>query len=135
MLTLLETTTAIKTLNTDQDVIINACTKILVSHFLKGADQEANINAVATAIMKTYGTELDPVQFMMSCCRVLGISAGVLVDVGKEAELMEHLHKAIVIDYIQTLGNKFKEKLKDNPIEALASLLKIVEQIEARSKR
>jgi hypothetical protein len=133
MLTLLETTNAIKALDTDKDVIINACIEMLISHY--HPDGERNESSVSKAIVKTYAPLLQPEEFLFCAARVLSLSAIILVKEGAEAEMLSTLHKMIHREYMGALIPMLKKRFEKDPAKALQGLMTMIRTFHEEAEK
>jgi hypothetical protein len=125
VLTILEAYNAIKALDTEPDIIANACKKIL------GQDrkEEDDPNTIAKEIILTYCDRLNPGHFVAALAVATGIAAGVSAEDGKEPDLIVNIQDVIVEQMVKVKVSKLRKLAETDPKAAVEQLLKQLSKI------
>ncbi len=122
MLTILETYTAIKSLDTEPDIITNACKKVL------GQDrsEDDDPNTIASEIVLTYYNRLNPDEFVAALSVATGTAAGLAAKRGKEVELLRNITKVIMEQMMEVRVKKIKDLAKKDPRAATEEMMQLL---------
>ena len=132
MLTLLETITAIKSLETEPDVIISACTKILkpsAEDALATLDPEV----LAIHIAEAYKEASLP-NFMIACNLLVGRIGGLTCEAGKEGELIAGLTGQMSVAFAEACAHRFEKLLSEDPEKASLMISALMEMARPKPK-
>lgn len=122
MLTLPETITIIKSLDTAPDIIAQACNKILGKD-----DKYEDAEDLATLIFHAFEPRVaDPGDLMLAGVIIAGRIAGASVKPDKMHELVDGLRKIFIQYMSEALTNRFHKNLKRDPEEAIELLREIL---------
>ena len=129
MLTLLETTDAIRALDTDNDIIRQACLQV------------ANVTSTVTNAKELEDKILDDYLFNPNSALTIpdfisGLTACVVVTLtascyeGQEVQLLHDYQKQFVSDYAESLMILMRKKTKNNPAEAIERMVNLIRQFK-----
>lgn len=125
MLTLLETTEAIQTLNTESDIIAGACRKIL------GQDKEApqEPHDILIEILDTYLDKVPPKHLCIAGALLAGRVAGAMVNPGAEIEVTKNLSELIFNEILEVSHIRLNRLAKTDPNTAVQNLITQLQQV------
>lgn len=121
MLTLFETTKAIKSLDTPEDVIKEACRQVL------NQDQDKSSlshHELAKDISLTYYKKVKLADLMIAAAIITGHIAGVISKAGEEKALLDGLYGFIKDEFVEAISTRLLEKFRGDPEAALNDLLR-----------
>ena len=127
MLTLFETINAIKTLDTELDIIRNACQKIL-----KPGETPDRMTAeqIAIEIATGYTDKTDgPNTLLVALAMALTSTAIVVAIEGKELEMLRTIHDVINDLFIEMFTKRLEKKFEGKPELMFGALIKLMEDI------
>lgn len=129
MLTILETYTAIKALDTEKDIIEGACRKVL------GLDKEAPLTEelIAAEIIRTY-MNIPPSKLLVSSALVVGILAGLTAKPGHEGNCLNAIMELIADKFAQSSATRLNSLVKENPAAAAEQLMEMLSSISKTLK-
>lgn len=122
MLTILETYTAIKSLDTEPDIITNACKKVLGL----GRSEDDDPNTIASEIVLTYYNRLNPDEFVAALSVATGTAAGLAAKRGKEVELLRNITKVIMEQMMEVRVKKIKDLAEKDPRAATEEMMQLL---------
>ena len=125
MLTLLETFEAIKSLDTEPDIIASACKKVL------GQDHEApqEPHDIAQEILNAYIYKVPPKNLCIAGALVAGRLAGAMVKQGKEIEITKSLSEIIFNEMLEVSHRKLTKLAETDPEAAIKGLIAQLQQV------
>jgi len=132
MLTLQETLTAIKSLDTDASVIASACAKIL-----KPEDERSynDYPDLAKAIFLDYKDKArDGADLMLAFVHGAAIVGAMVVTPGNETKLLDKLHEILTSSFMRACVGRLDEFLKNDPDKAQLMLQSIVDSVFDKAK-
>lgn len=118
MLTLLETIAAIKALDTEPDVIRNACNKVVDPKARDLLPLNANAKAITVDICTRYQDLEEKGDLIIALCASLGTAAGLAVKPGKEVTLLSSLLDKVTSSYAHSITSR-----NHNPFDLLQQLM------------
>ena len=129
-LTILETYTAIKALDTEKDIIEGACRKVL------GQDKEAPLTEelIAEEIIRTYMNRIPPSKLLVSSALVVGILAGLTTKPGHEGNCLNAIMELIADKFAQSSATRLNSLVKENPAAAAEQLMEMLSSISKTLK-
>ena len=131
MLTLLETTQAIKALKTDKSILIQACQNVLTNRSPESTPYTSD--SLAREITLLYHTQLEPHEFIMCLCSALAISASILAKDGCEAEMLSHIRGLLTSEFKAVTYHKFQRLMETDPEKGIEQLLSLLEKSERKN--
>lgn len=136
MLTLLETTNAIKALDTEMDVIRSACNEILYFGLKSRLGPDATEEAIAQDMALQYGATVDDKRkLLMSFCHAVGFTAAFLCKPGHETDLVSNIIEQITETFTTMRAKKLAQLRLTDPEEAARQLLAMLTTLhEDKSK-
>ena len=133
MLTLLETQNAINALDTPEDVIRNACLKIIFNN-TKIPDNESDRKVWGEYFLNTIPTQFDKdpdaALVMQGLSVALASIAIAVVEKGKEVTMLQVLQKMVMGDFISAVRGKFSRRMSTDPEGALSDLVEMIRGLE-----
>ena len=129
MLTLLETTNAITSLDTEKDIIANACRQILygeIADALKGAEPAI----IAGQILTTFGyTCEDKTDFLLALITATAVTAHILVKPGHESDLVQTITRNFVEKFAELRAQRLHALRLKDPEAAAQELLAMLNKL------
>ena len=131
MLTITETIDAIKSLDTDEDIILGACNRIISKDKIANDPQSISIE-----IVEKYAKRLSSSEFLEMLCLTTAVTAVSSCKPGHGPKLLEVLLSSISSKFITAYKDLFLERLANNPSKGLDELLEMIEQLkELKTKK
>lgn len=129
MLTLLETTNAIKKLDTEPDVIRAACMEVLYFGLKSRLGPDATHEAIAQDIALEYGAHVpDKGKLLIAFCMAAGFTAAFLCKPGHEIPLVSSMMDQIRETFTTMRAKKLAMLRVTDPEEATRQLLAMLAQ-------
>ena len=127
MLTLLETITAIKALNTDESVIKSACLKLANP---EGELDPEDEDEVGKHILRTYSDRgVEASTLLLASIILAGKLAGFSAPPGKEMEVQSHLKGLFNVHFGSSVASKWRELSVTDPAKAELTLKGMLEAL------
>ena len=124
MLTLTETVDAIRKIDTDDDVIRNACKQLL-----KQGEAQYTVETLAETLVNTCSATLDPKMSIKSTIIALATLAVCSAKPGHEPPLLQALVYDLTHAYYKALSGVLKEQSKTDPVGATLRAMHILRDL------
>lgn len=129
MLTLLETTNAINALDTELDVIHNACEQVIYGPLKQRLSPTADATAIAQDITLAYGRLIENKgELLIACLIAAGVTAAFTCKPGHEVPLLQGCSEQLRKTFIECRSRRMAELYRQDPEKAVDQLMALLNQ-------
>lgn len=133
MLTLLETIAAIKTLDTEPDVIKNACEQILYGELKQRISPTSKANAIAQDMTLAYSRIIeDKGELLMAFLMAAGFTASLLCKPGHEVKLIGNCSDQLRQTFVECRSKYMAQLYHQDPDKAAEMLITLLTQSDKK---
>ena len=124
MLTITETVDAINAIDTDKDVLLGACKKVLG---IKSTATDSE--TIAKEIIETYSSRLPTADLITTLCTVTGVVAAGAANPNEEMKVLKIALECVTDIFMSVSAKRFANRMREDPDAAFDQLMRLLERV------